>query len=160
MEHFKRFYFRISGTSSPWETALSQRVKVCSLSSAGINRNHLELYLSCSKDSDSNRHHHSSMHVDDVAFVTAPWLDVTTCTDEHRKLPSARNYHVKEKEVIWSILSITWEIFEQVLFSCDCWLFDLYENKTCSKISPNTVASCAIRSPTLSFARSHSASKT
>ena len=28
----------------------------------------------------------------------------------------------------------TREIFEQVLFSFDCWLFKLYENKTCLKI--------------------------
>ena len=101
MEHFEPFYFRISGKSSPWETALSQRVKVCSLSSH--------------------------------------WLEVTTCIDEHGKLLSARNYHVKESEVTWSILSIKQEIFESVLFSLDCWLFELYENKTCSKISPNTV---------------------
>ena len=32
-----------------------------------------------------------------------------------------------------------WEIFEKVLFLFDSWLFELYEYKTCSKISPNTV---------------------
>ena len=40
--------------------------------SASNNRKHLELYLSCSKDWVSNRHQHSSMHVGDVAVVTAP----------------------------------------------------------------------------------------
>ena len=101
MEHFERFNVRISGTSSPWEFALSGRVKVSSLSSQ--------------------------------------WLEVATCIDEHKKLLSARNFHVKESEVTWSI---TREIFEYVLFSFDCWLLELYENKTCSKISPNTVYSC------------------
>ena len=42
-------------------------------------------------------------------------------------------------------LAITWEIFEQVLFLFDCWLFELYENKTCSKISPNTVLSDKVK---------------
>ena len=32
------------------------------------------------------------------------------------------------------------EIFEQVLFSFDCWLFELYENKTFWTISSNTAA--------------------
>ena len=46
---------------------------------ADINRTHAELYLSWSKDSLSNQHRHSSMHVDDVAVATARACTMYAC---------------------------------------------------------------------------------
>ena len=46
---------------------------------ADTDRTHAKLYLSCGKDSVSNQHRHSSMHVDDVAVATAHACTICMC---------------------------------------------------------------------------------